>query len=94
MSKPVDFTKVESLRRHMLLTQADMAVILAVSRMSYYSWVGGKPLRKSNEAKVKATIRKLLSIMTVHGWPMPEVCAMDQKNRRRRLLELLEKLDQ
>ena len=89
MSKPIDFTKVESLRRHMLLTQADMAVLLSVSRMTYYSWVGGKPLRKNNEVKVKTTIKKLLSIMTKHGWPMPEVCAMDQKGRRQRLLELL-----
>lgn len=89
----IDFTKVESLRRHMLLTKDDMASILSVSRMTYYSWVGGKPLRKANEARVRDTLKKLLSVMTSHGWPMPEVCAMEQKDRRKRLVELIQELE-
>jgi DNA-binding XRE family transcriptional regulator len=43
--KPLDFRKVEALRKHMLLTTSDMSELLKVSRMTYYGWVKGKPLR-------------------------------------------------
>jgi len=49
MTKPLDFTKVEALRKHMLLTTRDMAELLGVSRMTYYGWVSGKPMRKTNQ---------------------------------------------
>jgi hypothetical protein len=51
--------------------------------------VNGKAIRKSNEESVKTMLRKLLTIMTEHGWPMPEVIAADQKQRKARLEELL-----
>lgn len=90
MSKfPLDFSKVEALRRHMLLTTSDMAEVFGVSRMTYYGWVKGKPLRKANEANVRAMLKRLLAIMTEHGWPMPEVIAAGQKERKAKLLELL-----
>lgn len=91
MNKPIDFTKVESLRRHMLLTQTDMAILLSVSRMTYYSWVTGNGLRKGNEEKLRVMLKRLLAVMTEHSWPMPEVIAMDQRQRRQRLIELLAK---
>lgn len=87
--KPFDFSRVEALRKHMLLTTRDMSELLGVSRMTYYGWVNGKSIRKSNEESVKTMLRKLLAIMTEHGWPMPEVIASDQKQRRQRLDELL-----
>lgn len=89
MPKPLDFTKVEALRRHMLLTTQDMSELLGVSRMTYYGWVKGKPLRKSNDEAVRSMLKRLLAVMTEHGWPMPEVIAADQKQRKERLLELL-----
>ncbi len=87
--KPLDFLKVEALRRHMLLTTKDMSELLGVSRMTYYGWVKGKPLRKSNDEVVRSVLKRLLAVMTDHGWPMPEVIAADQKQRKERLLELL-----
>jgi hypothetical protein len=57
--------------------------------MTYYGWVNGKAIRKSNEESVKTMLRKLLAIMTEHGWPMPEIIAAEQKQRRQRLEELL-----
>lgn len=87
--KPFDFTRVEALRKHMLLTTRDMSELLGVSRMTYYGWVNGKTMRKSNEESVKTMLRKLLAIMTEHGWPMPEIIAAEQKERRQRLDELL-----
>jgi DNA-binding XRE family transcriptional regulator len=87
--KPLDFTKVEALRKHMLLTTANMAELLGVSRMTYYGWVRGKPLRKSNDETVRIMLKRLLAVVTKYGWPMPEVIAASQKQRKQRLLELL-----
>lgn len=86
---PLDFNKVEALRKHMLLTTSDMAELLGVSRMTYYGWVKGKPLRKSNDESVRTMLRRLLAVMTDHGWPMPDVIASDQKRRKERLVEIL-----
>ena len=86
---PLDFAKVETLRRHMLLTTGNMSTLFGVSRMTYYGWVKGKPLRKSNDVTVRRVLRQLLDIMKNHQWPMPEVIASDQRERFSRLQELL-----
>jgi DNA-binding XRE family transcriptional regulator len=86
---PLDFKKVEALRKHMLLTTTDISQLLGVSRMTYYGWVKGKPIRKSNDSSVRTMLKRLLSVMTEHGWPMPEVIASDQKQRMERLVEIL-----
>ena len=85
----LEFSKVEALRKHMLLTTSDMSELLGVSRMTYYGWVKGKPLRKSNDESVRTMLRRLLTVMTNHGWPMPDVIASDQKQRKERLVEIL-----
>ena len=85
----LDFTKVEALRKHMLLTVSDMAELLGVSRMTYYGWVQGKPMRKTNQLYTRTMLKRLLAVMTDHGWPMPEVIAADQKRRKERIVELL-----
>ena len=87
---PLDFAKVEALRKHMLLTTTDMSELLGVSRMTYYGWVKGKTLRKTNDESVRTMLRKLLAVMTEHGWPMPEVIASDQKQRKERLDAILD----
>lgn len=87
---PVDFTKVEGLRRHMLLSIADMAGLFGVSRMTYYGWVRGKPIRPKNEEAVRVMLRRLLGVMTEHEWPMPEVIAADAKQRIVKLREILD----
>jgi DNA-binding XRE family transcriptional regulator len=89
---PLNFTKVEALRKHMLLTTGNMAELLGVSRMTYYGWVKGKPIRKKNDEKVRDTLRELLAVMS-EGWPQPEVIAIEQKERFQRLLEILGKQD-
>jgi DNA-binding transcriptional regulator YiaG len=86
---PLDFTKVEALRRHMLLTTTDMADVFGVSRMTYYSWLKGKTLRRANDDKVRVMLKKLLILMSDHGWPMPEVIASDQKQRKEHLNRML-----
>jgi len=86
---PLDFTKVEALRRHMLLTTSNMAELLGVSRMTYYGWVKGKPVRKKNDERVRAVLKSLLATMS-QGWPQPDVIALEQKHRFQRLLEIFE----
>jgi DNA-binding transcriptional regulator YiaG len=86
---PIDFTRVEALRRHMLLTISDMSELLGVSRMTYHGWVKGRAIRKSNDELVRKMLRRLLAVMTDHGWPMPEVIASSQKERKERLVEIL-----
>lgn len=90
---PLDFTKVEALRRHMLLTTDNMASLFGVSRMTYYGWVRGKVLRKSSEATVKVVLKKLLNIMVEDKWPSPDVIAMEQPQRKERLDELLKRFE-
>ena len=89
---PLDFAKVEALRKHMLLTTGNMAELLDVSRMTYYGWVKGKAIRKKNDEKVREVLRHMLAMLS-EGWPQPEVIALDQKDRFQRLLEILDKQD-
>ena len=89
---PLDFAKVEALRKHMLLTTGNMAELLDVSRMTYYGWVKGKAIRKKNDEKVREVLRQMLAMLS-DGWPQPEVIALDQKDRFQRLLEILDKQD-
>jgi len=88
-STGLDFGKVEALRKHVMLTTTDMAKLLGVSRMTYYGWVKGKPMRKSNDAVVRSMLRRLLLLVTEHGWPSPEVIAMDSKQRAQHLNQVL-----
>jgi len=66
-----------------------MAELLGVSRMTYYGWVKGKSLRRANDIAVRAMLKRLLSVMTEHSWPMPEVIGAAQPERKRRLLDIL-----
>lgn len=86
---PLDFGKIEALRKHMLLTRRDMAALMGVTRMTYYGWVNGKPIRASNDANVRVMLRKLLAVMSEHGWPTPDIIAATREQRVERLQELL-----
>ena len=90
---PIDFVKVEALRKHMMLTTDNMAHLFGVSRMTYYGWVKGKPLRKANDGMVRTVLKRLLSIMVEDKWPTPDVIAMEQPQRKERLDELLKRFE-
>lgn len=90
---PIDFVKVEALRKHMLLTTDNMASLFGVSRMTYYGWVRGKPLRKSSDITVRTVLKQLLSVMVEDKWPSPEVIAMEQPHRKAHLDELLKRFN-
>lgn len=88
--KPIDFTKVEALRKEMLLTIENMASLFGVTRATYHSWLKGKPIRPSNDEYVRVMLKKLLVVYTEHSWPSPEVRAMDSKMRKDALDTLLQ----
>lgn len=90
---PLDFEKVEALRKHMILTIAQMAKVLGTSRVTYTNWTKGGPIRKSNDAKVREALRQLLQVMTVDEWPKPEHVAMASDQRFKALLELKSKYE-
>jgi len=83
--KGVTFDKIDSLRRHMLLTHTQMARLLGVSRVTYYNWRKvGRPAER-NMAKTRAILKDMLRVIVENEWPTPAVVAMDQDDR---LLEL------
>ena len=86
---PLNFDNIEALRKHMLLTATQMAKILAISRVTYGGWVKGKPIRKGNDSKVRAILRKMMGVMTEQEWPSPDVIAMPSAQRFDTLVELM-----
>lgn len=85
----LDFGKVDALRRHILMTSSDMAKILGVSRVTYYGWVKGNPMRASSEARTRATLVNIVKIVKEHQWPGPDILVLTQRDRAKRMLELL-----
>ena len=90
MQTTLNFEKIEVLRRHLMLTTTEMAEIFGVSRITYYNWVNGTPLRAKNLANAKKVVRKLIAIVKQFNWPTEEVRQLDQKQRLERLLALMQ----
>lgn len=90
MQTTLDFKKVDVLRRHLMLTTTEMAEVFGVSRITYYNWVNGTPLREKNLAHARKVIRKLLAIVKQYNWPTEEVRQLGQKQRLERLLALMQ----
>jgi hypothetical protein len=86
---PLDFAKVESVRKHMLLTKAQMARLIGVSRVAYHGWLLGGPIRPSNDEAVRSALRQCVHAIRTLGWPKPEVRGMTQKARFALLLDQL-----
>lgn len=87
--KRITFDKIDSLRRHMLLTHSQMAELLGVSRVTYYNWKAAGHPAERNIAKIRAILKDMLRVMLEHGWPTPTVVAMDQGERLTALQALL-----
>jgi DNA-binding XRE family transcriptional regulator len=85
----IDFAKVEMVRRHMGLTVTNMAKLLGITRVTYYSWVRGASMRSTSVPKVKSCIKQLAGLIQDGSWPPPEIITMTAEQRITRLLELL-----
>jgi len=91
--KPLDFNQVEALRKRMLLTVANMADLLGVSRQGYYGWKRGGAVHKDRDAEVRGRIKSLLSALLDYGWPTPEAMGMENAERFKALKTLLEEIE-
>ena len=88
-SQTIDFDALELLRKRMLLSVTDLASILGISRMSYYTWLEGGEIRKSNIKKINSKIDKLKNVISKYNWPN-NVLELNQKDRKAKLIKLLE----
>jgi DNA-binding transcriptional regulator YiaG len=86
---PLDFTKIEALRRHMRLTTAEFASLCGVSRMTYYAWVNGQSMRKKNDEYVRRVVRSLLALVHEDKWPEDGIQHLSTEDRMSRLNKLL-----
>lgn len=85
----IDFEKVELVRERMALTIKDMCKLLGVSRITYYKWVDGGPIRESNEKRVKETLRQLLPLLKNGSWPPSGARHWTSEQRLDAILEIL-----
>lgn len=92
-TRAIDFTKVEALRKHMLLTVASMAALLATSRVTYYNWLSGVQPRRPKAVRVRETVRKLVQLISDGSWSNDKVFMADQPERLEMLQALLKNLD-
>jgi predicted transcriptional regulator len=91
IAKPLDFEKIEALRKHMLLTVGSMAELLKTSRVNYYAWVKGQKQRKPEE--IRATVRKMVELVAANSWPNANVFGADQATKVIMLREAIADLD-
>lgn len=91
--RPLDISKLEILRNHLMLDKSSMARVLGVSRVSYHAWLSGGTIRQSNLDYVRSTLRKVIAVIKDHQWPSPDVRAMTFKQRKQKLDALLETYD-
>lgn len=87
--KPIDFSKVEVLRKRLGLSTMDMAAAMSVSRMTYYLWVRGRNMHPNQARRVHKVIRVLLDLLKSKQW-YDEVVPLGPTVRRERLLALLD----
>ena len=91
MDRP-DFSKLEDLRKHMMLSVSDVAKLYGVSRTTYYGWMKGKPMRKRSQDRVNMIVRYLLDILVTHDWPSAEHRVLTAKSRFAALCDLIKEL--
>ncbi len=91
--KPIDFNKIDALRKHMLLTVDSIVKLYGVTRVSYYGWLKGGGMHKTTAAKIRRITRKLVACVSMHNWPNPAVFQASQSERLKMLEELLSSLD-
>lgn len=90
----LDIAKVEKLRERMLLTKAQMANVLGISRVHYHSLLEAsasgraEDMRKSTREKVRYGLVRLLNVAQKHQWPLEEHATMQPSQRFERLKEL------
>lgn len=90
----LDIAKVERLREKMLLTKGQMANVLGISRVHYYTLLEAsasgraEDMRKSTRERVRHGLVRLLTVAQKHHWPLKEHADMPPSQRFERLKKL------
>jgi hypothetical protein len=90
----LDIAKVERLRVKMLLTKTQMADLLGISRMHYYTLLEAsasgreEEMRRATREKVRYGLVRLLTVVQKHQWPSEEHVNIPTRKRFARLKEL------
>jgi len=88
-ARSIPFDRIDSLRRHMMLTRGQMARLLGVSRVTYYNWRAAGQVAPRNMVYTRKVLKELLRIMVDHEWPSPHVVAMESDERLVELQKLV-----
>lgn len=89
-SKAIDIAKIEALRQALLLSATEMAMLLGVSRITYYNWRNGAGISQNSAYAARGTIKKLAGIYMAGLWPLPDSHKLTSKKRFSCLLALME----
>ena len=87
--RTIPFARIDSLRRHMLLSVTDMVRLLGVSRVTYYNWKTAGQLPPRGGTYTKKVLKELLRVIVEHEWPSPTVIAMTPEERLEELQKLI-----
>jgi AcrR family transcriptional regulator len=90
MSNNIDMAMVDSLRRHMAFTAADLASAVGVSRTTYHNWLAGKPIRDVNAERLRTVIRRMVAIAKSGEWDARVLDNLPKDQRRERVLALID----
>jgi hypothetical protein len=83
------FSRVDSLRSHMLLAKTHMARLLGVSRVTYHNWSKAGTLPTRGSPYSRKVVKELLRILVEEEWPSPRVIVMTADERFEELHKLI-----
>lgn len=91
MPAQLNFADIDRFREYKLkINASQMALLLGVSRMTYWRWVEGKAIPSSaHSAKSREVLVALVRIIRERGWPTPDVSKLSYAQRFEKLLEEL-----
>ena len=82
MSKPLDFQRVETLRRNMLITTDQIADLFETSRQTYYNYVKGNSAPHPRKLeKIKEVVRRLVFLAVEQEWPSSDLIGARSHDR-------------
>lgn len=91
-SNGLSFQLVEKFRKDNLhISSEQMAELLGVTRMTYYRWKTGGPIRRTRGQHASALVASLVEVVRSGQWTSDEAKSYPREERLTKLKELLER---